>query len=402
MLVVAPWVLPDRRARAGARSSGEAPYLTEVLIDEGSPAVGQPLGSAEVFADLELEVLSLERMGLRRTPRPAPETPLEAGDVLRLRGDAAGLRALIQRDGVSIPTQREGGSHALQLVEVVIAPRSSLIGRRLGAVPWAERFSAVPVATRQRGRAFRGLELRTLRAGDVLLLDVRPGKLTTLEQSGAFVLVSEVAVSRFRRELLPFALSILVGVVACATLGLLPIAGAALVGAVLVLLTRCARLDEVVQAIDWNVLMLLAGVLSLGVAMEKTGAAQLFAEAFVDVVGGHGPAFVIAALFLATTILTELLSNTATAALLTPVAIGMASALEIDPRPLVMTIAFGASTAMLTPIGYQTNTLVYGAGQYRFFDFARLGGLLIVPLTLAVTLLVPWVADRAPRPRGGA
>jgi di/tricarboxylate transporter len=178
-------------------------------------------------------------------------------------------------------------------------------------------------------------------------------------------------------------------VILAAASGLLHISVAALIGAALLVLTGSLRIEEAYRAIDWQVVFLLGGLLPLGIAMEKTGGADLLANLLINWVGDHGPMAILAALYLVTTILTAFMSNTATAALLVPIAVTTAAGFGIDPRPLLIAIAFGASASFMTPVGYQTNLLVYGPGSYRFSDYIKVG----VPLTLIfwvlATLLIP-------------
>jgi len=182
---------------------------------------------------------------------------------------------------------------------------------------------------------------------------------------------------------------IVAGVIALAASGAVHISAAALGGAILLILTGSLNLEEAYRAIDWQVVFLLGGILPLGIALEKTGGADLLANLLIDWVGSHGPVAILAALFLVTTVLTAFMSNTATAALLIPIAVTAASSMAIDPRPLLVAIAFGASASFMTPVGYQTNLLVYGPGAYRFSDYVKVG----VPLTLIfwvlATLLIP-------------
>jgi di/tricarboxylate transporter len=184
---------------------------------------------------------------------------------------------------------------------------------------------------------------------------------------------------------------IVAGVVAAAASGAVHISAAALAGAILLILTGSLRLEEAYRAIDWQVVFLLGGILPLGIALEKTGGADLLANLLIEWVGSFGPMAILAALYLVTTVLTAFMSNTATAALLIPIALTAASSLGIDPRPLIIAIAFGASASFMTPVGYQTNLLVYGPGSYRFSDYMKVG----VPLTLIfwvlATLLIPIV-----------
>jgi di/tricarboxylate transporter len=185
------------------------------------------------------------------------------------------------------------------------------------------------------------------------------------------------------------ALLIITGVVASAAAGLLPIVVAGIVGSLLLILTRCLSVDEAYSAVEWRIIFLLAGVLTLGVAMEKSGAARLMSDAMITGVGGWGPVALVSAFYLLTSLLTEAMSNNATAALMAPVAIAAADSMGVDSRPFLMAVSFAASAGFMTPVGYQTNTLIYGPGQYRFVDFLRVGTPLSVILWLLCSLLIP-------------
>jgi di/tricarboxylate transporter len=192
------------------------------------------------------------------------------------------------------------------------------------------------------------------------------------------------------------AVGILIAVVGAASLGLMPIAAAAVCGGVLMLLSGCLTQSEAIEALDWNVLFLLAGVLSLGEAMQSSGADQLLAAAIIEVSSRWGEIAMISCTYLASTLLTSVMSNNGTAALLAPIAIAGGQALGLDPRGLLMAVTFGASTSFLTPVGYQANTMVYGAGHYRFTDFARVGLPLTVILWALATVFIPVLWPLAP------
>jgi len=228
-----------------------------------------------------------------------------------------------------------------------------------------------------------------LRRGDVLMVECRRDRIDAIRTSPDFVLVSEVEISTVRKRKMVPALIIVGAVVAVAAAGLLPITASAIVGAVAMVLAGCIRLGEAYEAVEWSVIVLLAGVLTLGVAMEKTGAARLIAGGMVSTVGEWGPVALVAAFFLLTAALTQAMSNNATAALLTPIAIVTAGAMGIEVRPLLMAVAFGASAAFMTPVSYQTNVLVHSAGKYRFADFMRVGTPLTIICWILATLLIP-------------
>ncbi len=201
---------------------------------------------------------------------------------------------------------------------------------------------------------------------------------------------SRAGIPRFNWPKAAKALTIVVSVVVVAAIGLLPIVAAAAAGALMMVLSGCISTEEAYGAIEWNVLFLLAGMLSLGAAMEKTGASAMLAEGMVNWVGGFGPIALLAAFFGATMLLTEVMSNNATVALLLPIAITTAHSIDANPRAFMFAVVFAASSSFMTPVGYQTNTMIYGPGQYRFVDFVRVGAPLNLIFWVLGTLLIPW------------
>jgi di/tricarboxylate transporter len=233
------------------------------------------------------------------------------------------------------------------------------------------------------------LENIRLSAGDALLLKVKRDHLDQLKHDRAFVIVSEVGLPEYRKRKMIPALLIIFGVVLAAALNVTPILVSAIAGGALLILTGCLDLEDVYQAIEWRIIFLLAGVLPLGIAMEKTGAALLISKGILSAVGAWGPVAIVAAFYLLTSLLTEAMSNNATAVLLAPIAIATAETLGVDSRPFLMAVTFAASASFMTPVGYQTNTLIYGPGQYRFADFLRVGTPLNILFWILATLLIP-------------
>jgi len=375
-----------RRPRELTRDFDLADYVAEIELPEGSPLVERTIG------EVGLDVLSLLRGGDRRS-LPPEDVVLRAGDRLRVRGGAADVAQLRRREGVELRPLGELHDRDLEgdaaLVEVVVPASSPVVGETAGDVEIPRSFGAALLAVRHRGEILHeGLDRTRLRPGDLLLLDVPRARLETLRGSRALLLVSEQdAPTKPSRTLR--ALSIVAAVVATAALGILPIVSAALVGCVAMVLARCLSMRHAYESVDWQVIFLLAGMLGLGSAMEETGAAQLASSGIVRAVGPFGPVAIISAFYLVTALLTAVMSNQATAVLLAPIAVSTAGSLGFDARPLLMAVAYGASACFLTPVGYQTNTLVYGPGQYRFADFVRVGAPLVVLSWILATALIP-------------
>ncbi len=391
LLLVGVWLIPRREAQAtrgGLFGSGD--YLIEIVIEPTARSVGKVLAKSPLFADVALKAVEVVRAG-RRVNEPAESLVLQAGDQLRVRCDLPAFRKLRERQGVIL--RQETGEEVTEeavLVEAVVAPRSSLNGRTLKEARLRSRYGLNALAIRHRGGIMREqLEDLRLRAGDVLLFEVDPKHFDQLRDDRNFVVVSEVPLPTFRKSRMLTALAIVVAVVAAAATGLVPIVAGAIIGCVAMIMSRCLTLEEAYGSINWQVIFLLAGVLSLGKALESSGAAHLLGQFLVESAGYFGPVVLLSCFYLATTLLTEMMSNNATAALLAPIAIAAAETMAINPRPLLIAIAFAASSSFMTPVGYQTNTLIYGPGQFRYADFLKVGTPLNLLFWLLATLFIP-------------
>lgn len=395
MLLVGVRLIPDRPGdKALDERYGMAEYLLEVVVGETAKSVGHPLGSSPLVQETEVDVLDLIR-GEERIPFPPSHLVIQAGDILRLRANVDKITAIQERQGITIRPRARWRIRNLEegptsQVEVVLAPHSRLEGRTLRETRFASAFRGMVLAIRQRGRLMHeDLETTRLQAGDALLVEAPDDALDALRQSPDFVLVSEVNVPTFRRAKILPAVGIVAGVVSLAALNILPILVAAITGCILMVLTRCISLDEAYEAIDWRVIFLLAGVLTLGRAMENSGTARFLADLLVGFADGMGPVVLVAAFYLLTSLLTEAMSNNATAVLLAPVALATADTLGIDARPLLMAVAFAASASFMTPMGYQTNTMIFSAGGFRFTDFVRVGAPLNLLFWVLATIFIP-------------
>ena len=395
MLTVGVRIIPDRRAGADLTQSFDmGDYLTEILVLPESPAAGRPLRESPLVRDLDLDVLEIHR-GDRRLGAPGAETVLETGDLLRVRGDVEKIRLAEAQEGIVLKSGLKWRAEDLQsseaaLLEVVIAPGSALEGKTLKEAGFRQVYGGTALAIRHRGEVMRErLGATPLRSGDVLLVEVRRDRMEALKRNPDFVIASETGLDAPRRNKLLVATAIVAGVVASAALGLVPIMDSAIFGSVLLVLTRCLTLAEAYEAIEWRIIFLLGGILPLGIALETTGAARLLSSLLVDTVGVWGPVALVSAFYLLTSLLTEAISNNATAALLAPIAISAAASLDVDPRPFLVAVTFAASASFMTPVGYQTNTLIYGPGHYRFTDFLRVGTALNLVFWLTATLLIP-------------
>ncbi|MBX3334773.1 MAG: sodium-coupled transporter [Nitrospira sp.] len=395
MLVIGSRLIPDRRMEDDLTqrfAMGE--YLTEIVLLPQAKSVGRTIADAPLGKDIDLEILEVRRHA-GRLQFPGPHTMLQADDILLVRCNAAQITRLQEREGITLKSEMQWRDKDLEsdetrLMEAVVAPYSVLDGRSVRGIRFKDNFGATVLAIRHHGElVHENLNARILRGGDMLLLKVRTDSFKRLRDSPAFIMLSDVGLSTFRTKKLLTALAIIAAVVGAAALNVVPIVISAISGCALLILTGCLTMEEAYQAVEWKIIFLLAGVLTLGVALEKTGTALLLSKWLIATVGLWGPIALVSVFYLITSLLTEAMSNNATAALLTPIAIAAAQSLEVDPRPFLMAITFAASASFMTPVGYQTNTLIYGPGQYTFTDFLRVGAPLNILFWVLATIFIP-------------
>lgn len=388
-------LIPARRTEADlTQSFSMNNYITDIVLLPEAESVNKRLVESPLVKELDLDVIYVIRSATRLL-RPINTIFLQAGDVLRVRCDIEKIRALQERVGVILKSnlkikQEDIEAEDVILVEAIIAPNSELEGQSLKSINFRHKFRATALALRHRGQLLQEAFAATrLSAGDALLIEVRKENYEYLKNNPNFVLVSDINIPVYKKRKIIPAVAIIVGVIIAATVGILSIMAAALIGCILLVLVGCIKLDEAYHAIDWKIIFLLGGILSLGLALEKTGAAILISNFIISNLGGFGPLLVLAAFYLLTSMLTEAMSNNATAVLLAPIAINAAISLGVDPRPFLIAIMFGSSASFMTPIGYQTNTMIYNVGQYRFSDFLKVGTPLNIIFWLIASLLIP-------------
>jgi di/tricarboxylate transporter len=396
LVVVGGWLLPERRGAELTEAYELGGYITELRVMKDSPLIGQTVREAKFGKTEDVTVLQLLRND-KRIWSPASE-PLQEGDVLLVEGKISDLMEAKEAAGLEIAPEFELKdarlkSKELMLVEALIPPRSRLIGRTLASIDFKRRHPLIVLAIRRRETTLRSkLDFVRLRLGDELLLQGPAEEIGKLRSDENFIVMEEVeTTSLLQPTKVAVAVGILALVVGLAALKVLPIVTTAIVGCIAMVLSRCIRLEEAYDAIDWRVIFLLGGVLPLGIAMEKTGAATLIADQTVGYVGAFGPVAVVAAFYVLTAVLTEAMSNNASAILLAPIAISTAVGMGISPKPLLMAVTFAASTSFATPVGYQTNMMIYNPGGYRFVDFMKVGIPLIGIFLLISVYLIPKI-----------
>jgi di/tricarboxylate transporter len=393
MLLVGVRLIPGGEPEEDlGKQFGIGDYLVEIILEPDARSVGTLLSGSPLLRDINIRNIEVFR-GVRRVDEPPERIRLQAGDHLKVRCDLENLRKLQERQGVSLRQEkgdRERREESI-MVEAVIAPDSTLDGRSLRQARFRTRYGLTALAIRHRGLVMREhLEEMQLRAGDVLLFEMERRHLDQLREDKTFVLVSEAEFPIFRKRRMAVAMAIIALVVLSGALGILPIMVSAILGCIMMVISRCLTMEELQESVQWKVIFLLGGVLTLGKALEKSGAAQLLADTLVGTVGILGPMALVSIFYLMTSVMTELMSNNATAALLAPIAIAAAEASGIDAKPLLMAVTYAASASFMTPVGYQTNTLVYGLGHYRYVDFLKVGTPLNLMFWILATIIIPW------------
>tara|TARA_B100001971_G_scaffold214105_1_gene249776 strand:- start:1465 stop:3240 length:1776 start_codon:yes stop_codon:yes gene_type:complete len=384
-----PVILQSTQDRGGT-------FDTEVIVQAKSSLIGQPISA--VFGE-GAEVTILEIIREREVLRSPidPTTIIKPDDALIIHGTAMNIRTLISSVGVVLaPAIQEGEATKQQpgdntLAEAVILSNSPYVGRRLSRIGLNRLYGIKVLGIERLGRPHRLLIRETrLKVGDVLLVQSDVDGLIRLREAGGVMVVEEIQQAMVEREKAPIALAIMVGVVVLAALNVFPLVSLTLSGAALMLLTRCLRLSEATQAMDTSVLLLMAGTIPIGLAMIKTGLAFDIATHFLGVIGTTQPWIVIGGIYFLTMVFTAFFSNTATAALMVPVALSVATEVGMNPIPLMIAIIFGASSCFATPISYQTNLMVLGPGGYTFKDFVRIGLPLNLVLWVFATVTIPF------------
>ncbi|MBL8203724.1 MAG: SLC13 family permease [Blastocatellia bacterium] len=424
ILLVGRWLLP-RNQVAVPETIGQAdPYLSELLVLDNSPWIGREVNAEHFQRDLDVELVGLVRdrrvIGLEEQ-----RAHFAAGDSLRVRGALDKVLALAASDGLelhrpeeyraedrtpasalsevagepdaekskpvaAISVADEQSAGKLQLAEVVVLTTSGLIGRTLKQIRFSERYDAVVLALRRRGGISERPSTTPLQAGDVLVIEGAPEALQSLADTRGFLVIGTRTPIKQHPRLLLITMLVLLGVVGVVTLGVLPIVTAAVAGCAVLMLTGCLPPREAYRAIDLSLVFLLAGTLALGMALEKTGITSLLANALAALTGLTGPYVVMACFFLVAVVISELMSNSGTVALLAPVAVSSAAQMGINPMALIVAIALGASASFAMPMGYQTSLMIYGPGGYRFKDFVRMGLVLDLLLAALALWLIPY------------
>lgn len=392
-------MLPSRRSEKKEELTKDYElegYLTDVVIEPNCTLVGNTFDKDRLSEQFDLDVLRIIKPeGSRSAQRSKVE--IENGDILRIKGNPTDLNKLLLKKGFSPLVARDWEDVDLEqgrdaLIEAVVTPDSPLDGSTLDSIDFYERYGAIPLAIRQKGEIKKDdLKKMKISGGDTLLLSLSSDRIPEVEKGSAFIVASKLGVMDKRSDKTFIALGILLSVVIVAALELLPIAISAGSGVILMILTGCITTEEAYEAINWKIIILLAGVIPLGLAMDKTGAASLMAETLIDSLSDFGPHAMLAGFYLLTMLMSAIMSTNASAALVAPLAIQIADSIGVNPEPFLISVSYAASLTFLSPFGHHANTLVFGAGQYKFTDFTKLGLPINIIFWIIATLLIPIV-----------
>jgi di/tricarboxylate transporter len=364
-------------------------YLAELHVPRKSPIIGENPDSYFTEKYANMEVLELIRYSHVFYPDRDP-VKIAPGDLLLVKGSANDLVEILHEEMVEIPLTEEGinfGDKQKEslIVELIIPPQSSLLGERLVSTRLRRDPDIHIIAIKRRELHYAEPKVKDIRLkiGDILLVRLPDSSLDRLRGETDFIIVEDIHHEIVHKRLARRAFLIFGAMVVVASTGLADILVCALAAAFLMVLTGCLQLRDAYRAMDGRVLLIIIAMIALSAALEKTGASEFYAEKFLSLFSGLDPVYVLSAILLLTSISTHILSNNATAILLLPIAISAAQGLGVDPKPFIIAVCFGASACFATPIGYQTNLLVYGPGGYRFSDYLKLG----MPLNLLVLMM---------------
>ncbi len=388
-------LLPDRETLSRQlRPNVERTFMSELLVPHDSPVIGKTLGEAHLNGGSGLQVLKIFR-GDEQLSEPGHATVLAAGDLLLLHGHVKDVVDLRQNGHLAFNRGEDFETvvdHDVILAEAIVGRNSRYSHRPMRDLDLTARYGINVLAVhRQDENVQSNLDDFQLQFGDVMLVEGTPAQIRRFAENGDLISLNAVQERAYRRDKAPIAILATLAVVILSAFSFMPIEGLAIIAGAVVLGTRCLDVEDAYKAVDWKVLSLIFGMLAISIAMDKVGLVDLVVNHTMAALPDASPLLMLGFVYLLTTILTEILSNNAVAVLVTPLAIGIAQSLGLDPRPFVVAVMFAASVSFATPIGYQTNTFVYNAGGYRFSDFLRIGIPLNILMIVVAMLVIPLV-----------
>lgn len=396
MLLTCKWLLPDRSPASSISEEFEMNrYVTEIILLPEAKSVGKSIKESPLVKKIDIKIIGVTRQD--KAMNIVPDFVLEAGDHLKVVCEIEKLYTLLDSEGMELKSKSNSNAEqilqdGIMLVEALITVDSSMADQTLKQYAFRSRFDGANViAVRHRDQIVHdSLKQLSLKPGDVLLISCTKDQIQQLKQSDDLLVISEIDHRPFNLRNMLYIIGIVAGVVLSAAFHIAPIMLTATIGVVVLIALRFLKTSEAYEAIDWKIVFMLAGVLSLGTALEKTGAATLIASILINSLGTLGPNVLLSIIFGLTFLSTNVMSNNATAALLTPIAITSAMEMGVDSRPFIVAVAFAASLSFMTPMGYQTNTMIYSPGNYKFKDYIRVGTPLNILLWIMATILIPY------------
>ena len=388
VLLIGHRLLPERESLSRQlRPDQSRTFMTELLVPHDSPVIGQTISQANLNGNSGIRVLKIFR-GDDELSTPLNDTRLLAGDRLGLH---AGMRDFVElrQNGllaINRPDSFETiSTRDVMLAEAIVGRNSRYSHRPMRDLNLTARYGIHVLAVHRHNENIQdNLDDFELQFGDVMLVEGTPAQIKKFADNGELISLNSVQERAYRRDKAPIAIAAVLAVMVLAAFKVMPIEGLAMIAAALVVATGCLDTEDAYKAIDWRILTLIFGMLAISIAMNKVGLVDTVVSHVMTLAPLLGPLFMLSFIYLLTSVLTEVVSNNAVAVLVTPIAIGVAQQLGADPTPFVVAVMFAASASFATPIGYQTNALVYAAGDYRFADFVRIG----VPLNIIVGLAV--------------
>jgi di/tricarboxylate transporter len=395
MVIIGRHLLVVRRGGQGKREVYRIrEYVTNVLVMPSSPLSDKTLVESRLGQDYGLTVLAIERDNVSSSPI-GRETRLKVGDLLTIEAAAKELLLVQETLGLTIeaannPDIKRLEHKDIQLIEATLAPASSLVGRTIQDVRFRERYGFTVLAICRQGKSItEKLKVVPLQFGDALLLQGPQHRVRDLQEGMDFLVLEPLDVEHFRRSKAPIAIATIILAVLLIIFADFHISMVMVIAAVLMVLTGCLSIQEAHESIDWRTVFLVAGMLPLGMAMDKTGTARFLANGLLSTLGGYNPIFLLGGMYLFAALITQAMSNAAAVLLLVPIAVDTALGLGANHLTFTMAVVIGATTSFLTPIGHKANVLVFGPGGYHFFDYARVGALLTVLLLIVSMIFLP-------------
>lgn len=393
MILIGNRLLPARQDRSLPETYQLREYIAEVVILNNSPLIGKTIKESRFSEKLDLNIVSLIRDGKRHFVLE-PQLSLQEGDLLIVEGSVSDILRVKETYGIEIKpdfklTSRELEDDRIQLAEILLSPTSELIGMSLKEIQFRQRYNLIVLAIHRHGYSLREQISRIpLQLGDILLIQGRKEDIDELRLYRDFLVLQDLPVSPFRKRRARIAIFIFLAVIVASAFQTVPIVVAVLIGALLMILSGCLTIGDAYYSIHWPAIILIGGMTALGLAMQKTGLAAQAGSLIIHSIGGLGPTALLAAFFLLTVLMTQPMSNAAASLLVAPIALSTATALHLNPRTFIMTVALAASASFITPLE-PACALVYSPGKYKFVDFLKCGLILTILLMAAVLITVP-------------